>query len=410
MKWLILSLSLLASIATRAQKVSGKPGPFAQIDAKAVHWPDSVTSSADRLGDYVAANFSTPEARTRAIFIWIANNIQYDIANMFAINFYEDANEKIAKPLRTHKGICENYAALFVAVCQRAGVRAVEIQGYTKQRGFVDFIPHAWCGAFLDGTWWLFDPTWGAGYVEQGKFVRKLNESYFKASPYVFIKTHMPFDYLWEMLYYPVTNQDFYEGRTVQDKNRPYFNFPDSIKAYEALSPEDREAAEAVRVERNGTRNSMIFDRLRHLKVDLENYRRLVENQRQQAEVERQNGVIYAYNSVLGQYNNAIRQFNNYINYYNAQFKPEKPDAEIQQMLDSADHELTAARSGANAIVVTPADNRVRQPLSQLKDAMAELATHVKEQQEWLTRYLGKGKLGRKMAFRKYSWFGVPLN
>ncbi|HXB09376.1 MAG TPA: transglutaminase domain-containing protein [Puia sp.] len=403
MKWLIFSLTLLASLTIRAQKVSVQPNPFASTDARAVQWPDSATVNADRLGDYVTAHFASPLERTRAIFVWIADNIQYDIANMFAINFYEDPGEKIAKPLRTRKGICENYAALFVAVCQRAGIKAVEIQGYTKQRGFVDYIPHAWCGAYLDGSWWLFDPTWGSGYVDQGKFVRKMNEAYFKAAPDVFIRSHMPFDYLWEFLNYPVSNQEFYEGKTAQDKSKPFFNFTDSIRAYEALSPQDQEAAEAARVEGNGTRNSMIFDRLRHLKVDLENYRR-------QAENDRQNGVINAYNSTLSNYNNAIRQFNGYINYYNAQFKPEKPDADIKLMLDSADHEVTAARAGAAAIVLTPADSRVQQPLNQLKEAVTDLATHVKEQQDWLTKYFSKGKLGRKMMFHKYTWFGVPLN
>lgn len=409
MKTSFIILLCIAASPVWAQKAAVR-ATFATTDAKAVKWPDSATTSADRLGDYVAANFPTPPERIRAIFVWIANNIQYDLANMYALNFYEDQAEKIAKPLRTRMGICENYAALFVAVCRRAGIKAVEIQGYTKQRGFVDYIPHAWCAVLLDGNWWLFDPTWGSGYVDQGKFVRKLNETFFKASPETFIRSHMPFDYLWEFLYYPVTSQDFYEGKTVPDKSKPYFNFPDSIHAYEQLGRQQQEAAEVVRIERNGTRNSMIFDRLQHLKVDLENYRRQAENDKLRAENDRQNAVIYSYDSILGNYNNAVRQFNIFINYYNAQFKPERPDAEIQQMLDSTDHELTAARMGADAIVLTPADNRVERPLNQLKAAMTDLATHIKEQQDWLTKYFTKGKLGRKMAFRKYTWFGVPLN
>jgi hypothetical protein len=26
-----------------------------------------------------------------------------------------------------------------------------------------------------DGSWYIFDPTWGAGYVNNGKFYKKLN-------------------------------------------------------------------------------------------------------------------------------------------------------------------------------------------------------------------------------------------
>jgi hypothetical protein len=406
MKLLTFLLPALAPLALWAQapvKAPAKPNPYARLDVQAQRWPDSVTTSVEKLGSYVTTHFGTPTERTRAIFVWIAGNIQYDVDNMFAINFYEDPGEKLAKPLRTRKGICENYAALFTAICRQAGIQSVVVVGYTRQRGFVDFIPHAWCAAFLDGTWWLFDPTWGSGYVENNRFVRKLNEDYFKAPPDLFIKSHMPFDYLWQFLYYPVTNQEFYEGKTMVNKTRTYFSYPDSIRVYESLDTVGQEAAEVIRDEKNGVRNSLIFDRLRHLKTD-------IENARLRAETDRQNGVIYAYNSALGNYNNGIKLFNVFINYRNEQFKPVKPDAEIQQMLDSADHELQTARNSAEAIVLMDADSRIRQPLQGLKDGIGEAAAHVKEQQDWLAKYFTKGKMGRKSMFYKYTWFGMPLN
>ncbi len=147
----------------------------------------------------------------------------------------------------------------------------------------------------------------------------------------------------------------------------------------------------------------MIFDQLRHLKIDLENHQR-------QAENDRQNQVIDAYNAALRNYNMGIKEFNVFINYRNDQFKPVRPDPEIQQMLDSADHELQAAKAKTGGIVLTDADARVKQPLQQLKDAIADLSTHVKDQQDWLVKYFSKGKLGRKSMFNKYTWFGVPLN
>jgi transglutaminase superfamily protein len=411
MKFLPLALPVLLPLTLWAQKPAGvthgsvaKPDPYASVDARAMQWPDSVTGSVTQLGAYVNGHFATPTEKTRAIFVWIANNIQYDIDNMFAINFYEDAAEKIAKPLRTRKGICENYASLFAAVCGQAGIPCVVVVGYTRVRGFVDYVPHAWCAAYLDGAWSLFDPTWGSGYIDNNKkFVRKLDEEYFKASPEAFIRSHMPFDYLWQCLYYPVTNQEFYEGKTAPDKTKPYFNYPDSIKAYEALGRVEQETAEVRRIQQNGLRNSMLFDRLHHLEVDLENAKR-------QAEADRQDRLIEAYNTALGEYNSSSRQFNSYINYFNAQFKPARPDAEIQQMLDSADRQAQAAKAGADAIVLTPADSRIQQPLKQLKGGVEDLAAHIREQQEWLTRYFSKGKFGRKTMFHKYTWFGVPLN
>jgi hypothetical protein len=379
-----------------AVKLAVQPNPFARTDARVLELPDSSAHSVSSIAAFVNANFMTPTDKARAIFIWIAGNIQYDIDNMFAIDFYQDSAAKVDKPLQTRKGICENYAALFSAISNQVGVKSRVIEGYTRQQGFVDYIPHAWCATMIDGNWWLIDPTWGSGYVEKGKFVRKVNEEYFKASPEAFIKSHMPFDYLWEFLNYPVTNQEFYEERTAPDKTKPYFDFQDSIAAYEAMSHAGQEAVEAVRVEKNGLRNGMVFDWLRHVKLDLEN--------------DRQNRLIDTYNGALQDYNSAILQFNLFIDYRNHQFKPEKPDPEIQQMLDSVTNILQALRVKTSGIALTDADNRIQQPLQQLKGSIEELAGKVKEQQGFLTQYLSKGKAGRRSMFYKTTLFGRPIN
>jgi len=381
---------------------------YAKLDAKALLLPDSLTSSTDKIAEYINAHFSNAAEKTRAAFIWVANNIQYDVDNMFAINFYEQRDEKIRKALRTRKGICENYAALFTDICLKAGIHSVVIEGYTRQRGFVDYIPHAWCAARVDSVWLLFDPTWGSGYINNGKFVKKINNEYFTAKPEVFIKSHIPFDYLWEFLYYPVTNQEFYEGKTALNTSKPYFNYPDSIRVYETLSSNEQEMSAAVRVEKNGLRNSMVFDRLQHLKLDIENHRRKEENDRQIAEVEKHNQAGQEYNSALADYNAGVNQFNDFINYHNAEFKPEKPDVEIQSMIDNCDQRLRTARSKLGRIVTT--DAQIQPLITALNKSIDDLAARVTEQQEWLKKYFSKGKMGRKSMFRKYSWFGIPLN
>ena len=403
MKRLSFLPALLLASLIHAQKPVAKPNPYATIDALALRLPDSSSRSVTSIAAYIDTHFATSTEKTRAIFVWIANNIQYDVVNMFALNFYEDPAEKIDKPLKTRKGICENFASLFTAICNQAGIRSLVVEGYTKQRGFVGYIPHAWSAAVVDGKWYLFDPTWGSGYVDNGKFVREMNESYFKATPESFIATHMPFDYLWEFLYYPVTTEEFFNGRTGQDKTKPSFDYPDSIRAYGAMSRVEQETASADRIEKNGVRNSATADMIRHLRVD-------VENDRRQKETDRQNRVIDSFNMASRSYNDAVYQFNQYINFYNVQFKPPKPDGEIQQMLDTADHLLKAARAVATAIVLTPADTRVEMPLSQLKNSIAVMEPHVKEMQDWLTKYFSKSKLGRKSMFYKITWFGMPVN
>ena len=182
MKLILLITSIvLLSLSLPAQKPAANE--YAAVDKKALQMPDSLTLNTNDIAAYINANFKTEKDKARAIFIWIASNIQYDIDNMFAINFYEPKAEKIAKPLKTRKGICENYAALFTDICSKSGIKSYLIEGYTKQNGFTDYIPHAWCAAKIDSNWFMFDPTWGSGYVNNGKFYRKINNDYYKVNP-----------------------------------------------------------------------------------------------------------------------------------------------------------------------------------------------------------------------------------
>jgi len=281
---------------------------FESIDRKALQLPDSLTKTTSSIAQYITANFYTDKDKTRAIFVWVATNIQYDVDNMFAMNFYEKKEDKISKPLKTRKGICENYAALFNDICTKSDIKNFIIEGYTKQNGFTDYIPHAWCAARVDSSWFLFDPTWGSGYINGGKFFKKISNDYYMASPAVLIKSHIPFDYLWQFLNYPVTNQEFYEGKTQENKSKPFFSYVDSLKVYENKNNIDQKISAAYRIEKNGVKNSMIFDRLQHIKLEIEN--------------DRQTKIMNQYNSAVADYNEGINDFNEFINYKNRQFTP----------------------------------------------------------------------------------------
>lgn len=367
---------------------------FSAIDKKALQIPDSLTKTTDQIANYITSNFTTDKEKSRAIFIWVASNIQYDIDNMFAINFYEDKEEKIAKPLRTRKGICENYASLFTDICQKTGLKSFVIEGYTKQNGFTDYIPHAWSATFIDSNWFLFDPTWGSGYVKGGKFFKKINNEYYKADPTTLIKSHMPFDYLWQFLNYPITNQEFYEGKTQQNKTKPFFNFIDTLQEYENQNHIDQVISSVYRIEKNGVKNSLIFDRLHHLKAEIEN--------------ERQATTINLYNSAIADYNDGINAFNEFINYRNKQFLPKKTDPEIQSMLDLAANKFKEAKNKLGQI--THADTNASNLVRQLTKSIDDASIQVKEQQDWLKLYFSKSKSRRKSMFYKVTWFGIPLN
>lgn len=368
---------------------------FESIDSKALQLPESLTTTTEGIAQYITATFTNDKDKTRAIFVWVATNIQYDVDNMFAMNFYEKKEDKISKPLKTRKGICENYAALFSDICSKAGIQNFVVEGYTKQNGFTDYIPHAWCAAKIDTSWYLFDPTWGSGYINGGKFIRKINNDFYMASPTVLIKSHIPFDYLWQFLNYPVTNQEFYEGRIQENRSKPYFNYVDSIKAYENKNNIDQKISAAYRIEKNGVKNSMIFDRLQHIKLEIEN--------------DRQTKIMNLYNAAVGEYNEGINDFNEFINFRNRQFTPQKADPEILNMLDTPDNKFRSAKAQLSQI--KNPDQNLANMILQLTRTIDDATAHLTEQQDWLKLYISKGKAARKSMFyeRRVSIFGIPL-
>lgn len=338
---ILVMLLIISSLASTAQKAGNKQkmsNPYELTDKKALAIPDAQTNTTQDIANYIIANFSGDSEKVRAIFIWAASNISYDIENMYAINFYENTEQKIASALKTRKGICANYASLFNDICLKSGFRSYLIRGYTKQNGFADYIPHVWCATLIKDTWFLFDPTWGSGYMSNGKFVKKINNAYFKVPPSILIKSHIPFDPMWEFLNYPVTNQEFYEGKIKENKSKSYFSYDDSIAAYDKLNLQEQNEAASRRIEANGVRNAMIFDQLVHIK-------REIEIDKNQKEVASHNEKVELFNGAVADYNVGISNFNAFIQYRNSQFKPMVSDDEIQGMFDSAYNRIFEAKS-----------------------------------------------------------------
>lgn len=387
---LILITALGLSISLNAQKNN----ECSVVDKVMVQIPDSLTKTTQGIADYVKLNFSKPNDQSRAIFIWVAKNIQYDIDNMFAINFYQKTNEIIDKVLKTRKGICMSYAELFNDIANKVEIKTYVISGYTKQNGFVDYIPHAWCASMIDSVWFLFDPTWGSGYIQNGKFVKQINNYYYKTKPEQIVKSHMPFDPLWQFLNYPITNQEFYEGKTQVNNKKDFFNFVDTLQLFEKQSEIEQLISSSNRIEKNGVKNSLVFDRLQHNKREIEYY-----NNKK---------IVDSYNSAVNSFNNGINLLNVFIDYRNKQFTPKRPDAEIKQMVDTVDYLFNQARFQLNTL--KNPDSNMATSITQLNKSLNDATVNLNDQKAFVDKYLKAGKLSRKTMFTKYTWFGIPLN
>lgn len=366
---------------------------YALVDAKMDKIPADLSISTTGIAEFINANFKTENDKVRAAFYWTASNIRYDIENIESIDYKEISQDKIKNTVLTKKGVCIHYAEVFNDIASKVGVKSYVVQGYTKQNGKVDIASHAWCAAKIDNVWWLFDPTWGAGYVTNKKFFKKLNNLNYKVAPSQFITNHMPFDYLWQFLNYPITNQEFIEGKVQLDKTKPNFDFVAQIEGYDKMSDLDKAKISLTRMEKNGIANNLIKERVLFKRSEVEG----IQNNEAMAKMQ----------VISDDYNLAVTMFNDFINYRNNKFKPTLPDEDIKLMIESPKQKILDCQNRIYKIGSYNNENLAN--VKSLKNAIIDVLKQIEVQEKFVNDYLSKSKLGRKTMFTKLTFIGAPI-
>jgi Transglutaminase-like superfamily len=243
---------VLLSLTTFPQKA---PADFTSVDsfAKTIRYKGNL----DTLTRQLTARYSKPLLKTRAIFIWITDNIRYDYRYYNKVNFNgkeekafsctDDENcaarqiawetKYVDRVLRKKKAVCEGYALLFQKMCRVAGIRAEIIPGYSRSKyyqvGTPGTLDHAWNAVWIESSYFLLDPTWAAGGCmanDDGKllfFQKKFNDYYWLTPPADFVRNHYPQDSTWTLI--PrYTKQAFTDN--------PYY-LPSEIAKIQVLAP-----------------------------------------------------------------------------------------------------------------------------------------------------------------------------
>jgi len=352
------------------------------IDAEATSIPEANCTSVDGLAAYIKQNFATDTARIRVIYVWIANHISYDLKRLLDREKNLDIPpQTVADVLTTRTAVCQGYSELFVALCKAVGINAVEVGGYTKFQGRVNIISHAWVGAELEGKWYLFDPTWGAGYVsDDNRFTKKFNNSFYKVQPEKFIADHMPFDPLYQFLSYPLTNREFIEARPTSAKVE--FRYGDTLKQHLQLTSQQQMAAELRRLEAAGVVIDLLLKRQQFLrKVLLSSV---------SSDAFEEGGKAY---------NTAMDLYKQYIGYKNNGFT-NVSDNELKQMLDNL--ELNLKRSRALLLEAAPKNEGQRQARTNNVNMIDRFWPQVVKEKQFVQQYLSTSDgQARKQMFLK---------
>lgn len=209
--------------AVDAHASSMYPRHYLPLATSATTDPDSTVTC---LARGLTRPFATRVDKARAIYTWLAHNISYDIdsyiSSSSSSNGRQDRRRSRQSPQETiQRGVamCGGYAELFAALAHAVGLEVKIIIGIVKLDTFPATLAtaisskqtappspsamweagagHAWNAVQLDdGTWKVVDSCWGAGYVDDGQYVKKFRSRYFGMSNVEFSVCYFPLNSL----------------------------------------------------------------------------------------------------------------------------------------------------------------------------------------------------------------------
>ncbi|KAF9353177.1 hypothetical protein BGX26_009030 [Mortierella sp. AD094] len=186
---------------------------FSVQDQHARACPKSEEESIARLSWYLTSPFPGDQvAQLRTIYVWIAENIVYNLEGFKTGNRGDNSAEGV---LRYKTGVCAGYANLFLALSdqQQLGVTIVTgmARGYGIEPGGGSLGgAHAWNAVTINGECLLIDSTWGSGLDDPlTQSVKRFSPFYFLARPEQLIYSHWP-DKTHEQFLNPPIHVDIY--------------------------------------------------------------------------------------------------------------------------------------------------------------------------------------------------------
>ncbi|WP_242410247.1 transglutaminase domain-containing protein [Flavobacterium sp. Root901] len=184
---------------------------YIAIDSIVLKYPDF--GSTEKLAEKINEDFKSDRDKARAIYSWIALNINYDLETYLnpperkSYSVKDDAdlakkmqliNEKeTQKAFRSRKAVCGGYSLIYAHLAALTGLKCQVITGDAKvkvedigRRNYL--INHAWNTVLIDGKWILIDATWGGGYYDFKReiLVKRFTPIYFDMDSKYFNAKH----------------------------------------------------------------------------------------------------------------------------------------------------------------------------------------------------------------------------
>ena len=355
---------------------------YETIDKKMDEIPKRDENATDKVATYINQNFTSEDDKIRAAFYWTSSRISYDVDNMYEPKKQTIA-EKIESALKTRKGVCMHYSEVFGDIANKLGIKTYVVSGYTKQFGKIARLSHTWNVSKVNGKWCFFDVTWASGYVQDMVFYKKQNNIFYNPTAPEFLKTHMPFDYMWQLNQKPITNDDFYKGVTESKLIADSYDFNTEITQFENLTEPEKIQKKIERIEKAGLKNEFIKTEDNLLKKNLESHKN--------------NKSIPTLELIVAEYNEANKLLNEFIHYRNSRFTPMLSDDEIKKKVQLPYDKWLYCQDELAKIVDVSKENLAN--FNALKRTVSTAQKRFDLQMDFVNDYLSKSPSERASAF-----------
>ena len=186
------------------------------LDAKVIAEFKNKTVDKPALVKWLNANTKTDLEFTRAVFVFLSTQINY---NMAAFKQGINLNVTTEAVLKTGNSVCQGYANTFKALCDAKKIKCYVVTGHGEGLAAraTAFDNHAWNCFQIEGKWYLAEATWAGFLYRQfgiGGIQGTAYNKFWMPNPANFIWEHLPNVPEFQLLNPVITIEDYKKGQT----------------------------------------------------------------------------------------------------------------------------------------------------------------------------------------------------
>ncbi len=202
----LLILLLTAFLTPRTAKAQSDSGlNWTNIEAIVGKTTSQNLKTLDSFADYVKVQQLDELGKAALIYTILAREVRYDIDAFRQSGSLGNPKLAEAKTVWSRRlGVCSGYVAAYRYVASRVGLQTYEVSGFARSAEGEQLSwqqpNHAWVALLIGKQWHLIEPTWGAGSLQNDRYVHQFERNWFDLQPQKAILTHFPSAPMFQLL------------------------------------------------------------------------------------------------------------------------------------------------------------------------------------------------------------------